>query len=192
MDCAYSLPYNTKTGVFPREEHPLLKRLGLEKSQENEDLSSEENMKNLSSAKKPSKEFGPKVHPCFNTRVNKTVITSNGEKVLCLVPSEAELVKYLYKESGGFNKHYVAVTEEEAEENFEDPLNPIVSSKPVWLTVTGRRRRFSDEDDYYRMGNTKGALDNKHQKRSVSGLKSCVEQGKRNSIGMIQLCGECG
>lgn len=191
MDCAYSLPYNTKTGVFPGEEHPLLKRLGLENSQENEDLSSEENMKNLSSAKKPSKEFGPKVHPCFNTRVNKTVITSNGEKVLCLVPSEAELVKYL-KESGGFNKHYVAVTEEEAEENFEDPLNPIVSSKPVWLTVTGRRRRFSDEDDYYRMGNTKGALDNKHPKRSVSGLKSCVEQGKRNSIGMIQLCGECG
>ena len=94
MDCAYSLPYNTKTGVFPREEHPLLKRLGLENSQEKEDLSGEENMENLSSAKKPSKEFGPKVHPCFNTRVNKTVIISNGEKVLCLVPYEHQATEH--------------------------------------------------------------------------------------------------
>ena len=190
MNGACSLPYNTKTAVFPREELPSMKRLGLENSQENEDLPTEENMKNLTSAKRHSKVFRPKAHPCFNTTVNKTVTISNGKKVLCLVPSETELLKNL-KESGGFNKHYVAVTEKEAEDNFEDPFNPIVSSKPVWLTVTGRRRRFSNEDDYYRMGNTKGTLGNEHQKRSVSGLKSCVEQGKRNSIGMIQLCGEC-
>ena len=116
--------------------------------------------------------------------------TAEGEKILCLVPSNADLLKNL-KQSGGFNNHYVAVTEKEAEENFENPFNPLVQpTVPDWLNVTGRRRRSIQESEY-KMENDNEKPGNERRKRSVSGLRSCVKQGERNSMGFVQLCEEC-
>lgn len=134
--------------------------------------------------KDPSKNdaYGLSVHPCFNTTVNHTVITPEGEKVLCLVPSEQELMKEL-EAIGGFNRRYVAVTMEEAEKYFEDPFED--QSKPWSSDVTGRRRRSIDEKEY-------NADDHGRVKRSVSvGLQSCETTKDEPSRGFFQLCLEC-
>lgn len=142
----------------------------------------------------------PESHPCQNTTVNKTVITPGGEKVLCLVPSEDDLLETL-KASGGFNKHYVAISAEEAEANFEDPFHPIALSqnhpKPDWIwssriNETGRRRR-SAEDRKYKLGITTAVSDEDRAdyKRTEAGLRSCVRQGARSPQGLVQLCEEC-
>lgn len=55
-------------------------------------------------------------HPCTGSG---TIPTSNG-LILCVVPTEKELVKQL-KDIGGLNKHYAAVTKEEADK-FENLL----------------------------------------------------------------------
>ena len=139
-------------------------------------------------------------HPCHNTKVNKTVISPEGEKILCLVPSEEDLLKTI-KESGGFNKHYVAVTAKEAEEDFEDPFNPIAQSqnhpKPGWswssrLNATGRRRR-SMAIWKYKLGISAASDDGRgnFKRSSGSGLRSCVGQGQINDMGLFQLCDEC-
>ena len=140
-------------------------------------------------------------HPCNNTKVNKTVISPQGEEILCLVPTEEELLKNI-KESGGFNKHYVAVTAKEAEENFEDPFNPIALSqnhpKPGWiwssrLNATGRRRR-SLNIWKYKLGISAALTDDDrgdYKRGDGSGLRSCVRQGQMTDMGLFQLCYEC-
>lgn len=127
---------------------------------------------------------GPYVHPCANTKVNQTVITPQGDKVLCLVPSEDELKEEL-QAIGGFNRHYVAVSLEQAALDFENPLDPIASSgKPfVWSSnVSGKRRRSIDEGQ-----DKSGDEDENHnrEKRAVrEGLQTCEEKG-------FLLCQEC-
>ena len=127
---------------------------------------------------------GTAAHPCANTTVNQTVITPQGDKVLCLVPSENELKEKL-QALGGFNRHYVAVSLEQAALDFENPLDPIASNpKPiVWSSnVSGKRRRAIDEKD------------DKHNlaKRSVRvGLQTCEDKGSKSSVGFLQLCQEC-
>ena len=58
-------------------------------------------------------------NPCHGVYENTTVVTTQGN-IFCIVPSEEELMEQL-KSVGGYNKHYVAVTEEEAK-NFENIL----------------------------------------------------------------------
>lgn len=135
-------------------------------------------------------EYEPSVHPCFNTTVNHTVTTPEGEKVLCLVPSEKELMKDL-EAFGGFNRHYVAVTMEQAGKDFENPLEPIASKpKPIiWSSqVTGRRRRSIHEKEY----NSASEEGHGRVKRAASvGLQSCERKGTITSLGFYQLCDEC-
>ena len=128
--------------------------------------------------------YGTAAHPCANTTVNQTVITPQGDKVLCLVPSENELKEEL-QALGGFNRHYVAVSLEQAALDFENPLDPIASNpKPiVWSSnVSGKRRRSIDEKD-----------DNRNRaKRSMKvGLQTCEDKGSKSSVGFRQLCQEC-
>ena len=128
--------------------------------------------------------YGTAAHPCANTTVNQTVITPQGGKVLCLVPSENELKEEL-QALGGFNRHYVAVSLEQAALDFENPLDPIASNpKPiVWSSnVSGKRRRSIDEKD-----------DNHNRaKRSMKvGLQTCEDKGSMSSVGFRQLCQEC-
>lgn len=111
-------------------------------------------------------------HPCYNITTNKTVTSPEREKILCLVPSEEELLKSL-KETGGFNRHYVATTAEEVKNNFEDPFNPIVQSQVSRLNVTGRRRR-SILDRNYKTGTSSGTSKKRSQ---ITGLRSCVSLG---------------
>ncbi|KAK2554916.1 hypothetical protein P5673_023597 [Acropora cervicornis] len=125
-------------------------------------------------------------HPCYNITANKTVTSPEGEKILCLVPSEEELLQSL-KETGGFNRHYVATTAEEVKNNFEDPFNPIVQSQVSRLNVTGRRRRYV-LDLNYKTGTSSGTSKKRSQ---IAGLRSCVSLGERNSMGLLQLCQEC-
>ena len=134
---------------------------------------------------------GTSVHPCANTTVNQTVITPQGDKVLCLVPSENELEKEL-QAIGGFNRRYVAVSLEQAALDFENPLDPIASNpKPiVWSSnVSGKRRRFTDENE----DNFGDEGDNHVRvKRSVKeGLNTCEDKGTLSSVGFRQLCQEC-
>lgn len=127
-------------------------------------------------------ETGP--HPCANTTVNHTVITPQGDKVLCLVPSENELQEEL-QALGGFNRHYVAVSLEQAALDFENPLDPIASNpKPiVWSSnVSGRRRRSMDE---------KGDIHNRAKRSLTEGLQTCENKGSVSSVGFLQLCQEC-
>lgn len=134
---------------------------------------------------------GTSAHPCAKTKVNQTVITSQGDKVLCLVPSENELKEEL-QAVGGFNRHYVAVSLEQAALDFENPLAPIASNpKPiVWSSnVSGKRRRSIDQkEDYFRdeednHGRTKRAL--------KEGIQQCDDKGKISSVGFRHLCQEC-
>lgn len=127
-----------------------------------------------------------KAHPCYNITANKTATSPGGEKILCLVPSEEELLESL-KKIGGFNQHYVATTAEEVKNNFEDPFNPIVQSQVSPLKVTGRRRR-SILDLNYKKGTSSGISKKRSQ---VIGLRSCVSPGEGNSMGLLQLCEEC-
>lgn len=168
---------------------------GLEENEELEDYEVREN--EPAPPAPPTEGPAPKVHPCFNTKGNKTVTTPEGEKILCLVPSDDDLLKII-KQSGGFNNHYVAVTVEEAEEYFENPFDPIVQSQnhpePGWiwsrgLNATGRRRRSIEDNEY----ETAEAISNDDRtKRSDStGLRSCVRRGERNSMGLVHLCEEC-
>lgn len=135
--------------------------------------------------------YGPYVHPCANTKVNQTVITPQGDKVLCLVPSEGELKEEL-QAIGGFNRHYVAVSLEQAALDFENPLEPIASSvKPfIWSSnVSGKRRRSIDEEQ-----DKSGDEDENHnrEKRAVKeGLQTCEDKGSKTSVGFLQLCQEC-
>lgn len=133
--------------------------------------------------------YGPYVHPCANTKINQTVITPQGDKVLCLVPSEDELKEEL-QAIGGFNRHYVAVSLEQAALDFENPLAPIASSeKPfVWSSnVSGKRRRSIDEGQ-----DKSGDENHSREKRDVKeGLQTCEEKGSRTSVGFLQLCQEC-
>lgn len=128
---------------------------------------------------------GHVVHPCFNTTENHTVITPEGEKVLCLVPSEDDLMRDL-EAIGGFNRHYVAVTKEDIEKYFEDPFD----SKPIeWKSdFTGKRRRSIDEKgDNFPSDGINGQT-----KRGVTvGLQNCELKGTRTSEGYYQLCNEC-
>lgn len=137
-------------------------------------------------------EYGPPVHPCANTKVNQTIITPEGDKVLCLVPSENELMEDL-KAIGGFNRHYVAVNEEQAAKDFENPLDPIASNpKPiVWSNiVSGKRRRSIDESD-----DNFGDEERSHgraKRAAIPGLQTCEDKGKPSSpAGFLQLCNEC-
>lgn len=139
--------------------------------------------------------YGPPAHPCFNTTVNHTVTTPEGEKVLCLVPSEDDLMKKI-EGIGGYNRHYSAVTEEEVAEFFENPFKPIDSNKSEaileWSSnYTGKRRR-SIEEDGYNSGSEEGH-DHGRVKRGVSiiGLQTCERKGTRSSLGFSQLCTEC-
>ncbi|EDO46867.1 predicted protein [Nematostella vectensis] len=70
---------------------------------------------------KPSPPQPAPKHPCANSNKTHTVVTPDGKKIQCIVPDEKELVKKL-EGIGGYNRHYVAVTLEEAEENFDDLL----------------------------------------------------------------------
>ena len=137
-------------------------------------------------------EYGPPVHPCANTKVNHTVITPEGEKVLCLVPSEDELMEDL-KTIGGFNRRYVAVNKEQAAKNFENPLDPIASNpKPIeWSNiVSGKRRRSIDEND-----DNFGDEERSHgrAKRAVKlGLQECEKKGMPSKpVQFLQFCEEC-
>ena len=129
--------------------------------------------------------YGPYVHPCANTTVNQTVITPQGDKVLCLVPTESELKETL-QAVGGFNRHYVAVSLEQAALDFENPLEPIASNpKPiVWSSnVSGKRRRsiHEKEDDNHDLA----------KRRVKVGLQTCEDKGSTTSVGFLQLCQEC-
>ena len=134
---------------------------------------------------------GTSAHPCANTKVNQTVITPQGDKVLCLVPSENELEEEL-QAIGGFNRHYVAVSLEQAALDFENPLAPIASNpKPiVWSSnVSGKRRRSIDEsednfgEEEHNHGRTKRAR--------KEGLQECDEKGTLSSFDFRHLCQEC-
>lgn len=137
-----------------------------------------------------SDEYAPPAHPCFNTTVNHTVTTPEGKEVLCLVPTEKELMKDL-EAIGGFNRHYVAVTMEQAWKDFENPFDPIANMpEPItWESkFTGRRRRSIDEKGY------DTAIEEGHGrvKRAVKvGLQSCERKGTKTSLGFFQLCDEC-
>jgi len=135
---------------------------------------------------------GTSAHPCANTTVNQTVITPQGDKVLCLVPSENELNEKL-QAIGGFNRHYVAVSSEQATLDFENPLDPIASNpKPiVWSSnVSGKRRRSIDEsednfrDEEQNHGRTKRAS-------RMEGIQKCDNKGSISSLGFLVLCQEC-
>ena len=54
----------------------------------------------------------PTVKPCKGITKNTTVITLQGKKVLCLVPTESELMTRI-KAIGGYNRRYVAPNESE-------------------------------------------------------------------------------
>ncbi|KAL9982347.1 hypothetical protein ACROYT_G004378 [Oculina patagonica] len=136
-------------------------------------------------------EYGPSVHPCFNATVNHTVTTQEGEEVLCLVPSEKELMKDL-EAIGGFNRHYVAVNIEQAGEDFENPFKPIANPNPKpisWSSkFTGRRRRSMDEKkNTFPSEEVHGRV-----KRAANvGLQTCERTGTQTSVGFYQLCDEC-
>lgn len=59
-------------------------------------------------------------NPCHEIYENTTISTPHG-KILCVVPSEDELAEQL-KSVGGYNKHYVARTQKEVDENFQNLL----------------------------------------------------------------------
>ncbi|XP_032237638.1 uncharacterized protein LOC5512281 isoform X2 [Nematostella vectensis] len=61
-------------------------------------------------------------HPCASTVKNHTVTTKDGKKIQCVVPDEKTLLNKLER-IGGYNRHYVAVTLEEAEKYFDDLVN---------------------------------------------------------------------
>lgn len=131
--------------------------------------------------------FGPVVHPCFNTTKNQTVTTPEGQKILCLVPSEDDLVKDL-EALGGFNRRYTAVTKEQVDMYFEDPFK--TDSKPIeWESkFTGKRRRSIHENE------ERSASDEtlERKKRSVSvGVQKCEKKATRTSENFYQLCDEC-
>ncbi|XP_032220683.2 uncharacterized protein LOC116603499 [Nematostella vectensis] len=67
-------------------------------------------------------------HPCYETWENVTVPTPNG-LVFCSVPSDHQLEEKL-KTVGGYNRHYVAITEAEAQ-NFENLLTPKPTPTPA-------------------------------------------------------------
>lgn len=178
----YSLP-NKRSIVLKQDALQFIRRSSGDKSSEETGGHYEENEPEPDD--KPTPPAPPTerpVHPCFNTTVNKTVTTPQGQKILCLVPTEDDLIKII-KESGGFNKHYVAVTAEEAEEDFENPFAK-PQSLPRWMNVTGRRRRSIDDNEYKGDGQAK---------RGVStGLRSCISSGQRSpSTGLVKLCEEC-
>ncbi|KAK3750971.1 hypothetical protein QZH41_000727 [Actinostola sp. cb2023] len=58
---------------------------------------------------------------CNGTVHNKTVDIGCGKQIVCLVPTEKDLINQL-NSIGGYNHHYVALSEEEAEENFDNFL----------------------------------------------------------------------
>lgn len=110
-----------------------------------------------------SEDEGTTDTPCKEVWENTTVSTPEG-LVLCIVPSDEELTQQL-KSIGGYNKHYVAVTPEEAV-NFE-PILPgwdgAATTRPTQPSSNRRCRR-------YRRGHPSFRKRRRHWKRS-SGLE---------------------
>lgn len=75
---------------------------------------------------------------CIGTESNKTIMTQNG-KAVCLVPTTERLIKQL-KKDGGYNRHYVAVTMEDAEADFVNLLPEIEPTTSTSSTYPGRGR----------------------------------------------------
>lgn len=131
--------------------------------------------------------FGPMVHPCFNTTKNHTVTTPEGEKVLCLVPSEDDLMKDI-EALGGFNRRYTAVTKEQVDMYFEDPFK--TDPKPIkWESkFTGKRRRsIHENEERFSSDET-----NEQTKRSGNvGVQKCAKRSTLTPNNFVQLCDEC-
>lgn len=93
---------------------------------------------------------GTSKNPCKEVWENMTVSTPEG-LVFCMVPSDEELTVQL-KNVGGYNKHYVAVTPEEAV-NFE-PILPgwdgAATTKPTKPSSTRRCRRYRKRHPSFR------------------------------------------
>lgn len=127
-------------------------------------------------------------HPCKGSMTNGTIPTGDS-LILCMVPTEEELKEQL-KDVGGLNKHYAAITKEEADK-FVSLLPNLPSTSPkreakpfpiIWShlssSVSRNRRAVSRDTD----------LEN----NIVSSEKTrCVNRGDRTELGMIRLCTEC-
>lgn len=127
-------------------------------------------------------------HPCKGSMTNGTIPTGTS-MILCMVPTEEELREQL-KDVGGLNKHYAAVTREEADK-FQNllprlrPTAPTEEAKPfpiIWSHLTSavsrNRRAVSRNTD----------LDN----NIVSSKKiRCIRRGEQTELGMVRLCSEC-
>ena len=127
-------------------------------------------------------------HPCKASITNSTVLTGN-RITLCMVPTEEELREQL-KTIGGLNKHYAAVTKEEADK-FVTLLPPPRPTPPreeampfpiIWShlssAVSRNRRAVSRRTD--------------QENNIVSSRKTrCIHRGDRTEIGMVRLCSEC-
>lgn len=127
-------------------------------------------------------------HPCSGSLTNGTIPTGDS-LILCMVPTEEELREQL-KDVGGLNKHYAAVTKEEAEKFVNllptpPPTSPRGEAKPfliIWShfvsAVSRNRRDVSRDTD----------LEN----NIISSKKTrCVKRGDRTDLGMLRLCSEC-
>ena len=136
-------------------------------------------------------------HPCQGAVENITVPTENG-LVLCMVPTDKDLIRKL-KDIGSFNKHYVAVTEEEAND-FENLLPTESANKEVttFPIIWSQRkdtissvfsgswiRRRDDKPESETQASEEG-------ENIVNSVKTrCVKRGSRTEKNMIRLCTEC-
>ncbi len=127
-------------------------------------------------------------HPCKGSMTNGTILAGTS-LILCMVPTEEELKEQL-KDIGGLNKHYAAVTKEEADKFASllpppPPTSPRKEAKPfpiIWshlLSAVSRNKRAVSRDT---------DLEN----NIVSSKKTrCINRGDRTELGMIRLCSEC-
>lgn len=131
---------------------------------------------------------GKRHHPCKTSITNSTLPTGNSIS-LCMVPTVEELKEQL-KNIGGLNKHYAAVTKEEADKfvNLLPPARPTFPKgktmpfpiiwSHLWSAVSRNSRAASRRTD--------------QENNIVSSKKTrCIHRGDRTELGMIRLCSEC-
>ncbi|XP_048585381.1 uncharacterized protein LOC5519761 [Nematostella vectensis] len=111
--------------------------------------------------------LGELQHPCAKVARSGGVFGWRGNRVRCIFPAKEELRKQLI-ELGGYNKHYMAVTLKEAEENF---VNLMDENKRPWL--------YNDD-----VGS-----DATRSKRSTT--IQCSEAGSAKSSGYLRACRVC-
>ncbi|EDO47583.1 predicted protein [Nematostella vectensis] len=74
-------------------------------------------------------------HPCAQAEMTIVLDGPMGKKVVCLVPGTEELKERLFHEEGGYNKHYVAISWEDAKRDFIDLLGPYengTAARALW------------------------------------------------------------